>query len=525
MATKKVDQNHYNKAVIYARYSSDSQREESIEDQIRECQFYAKHMGYDVIKVYSDKALTATTDKRPNFLKMIKDSEKGFFNYIICYKTDRFARNRGDAAKYKRTLKNNGVKVVYAKVTIPNGPEGIILEGVLESIDEYYSANLSQNIRRGQFGNAQKCKTNGVRVFGYDRDENDCYIVNEREAFAVNKVGDMIIDLIPDVEIRKWLKDNGFKNTKGKDFTKSAIYRMSTNRKYIGEYSFGDVVIPGGMPRIMSDEKFYKIQEIRNTRRTKRTHANNYILTNILYCGECGASMFGRCGTSKSHKKHYYYSCANKLKKTCNKDHIKKDLIENTIVDILNSFVFNDDILNDIVDGVMRYQEENIDNSTLNCLKAELKEIDKSIKNIVNAIEKGMFNETMIERMNKLEKDKKELENKILLEEMDNEIVDRDFIMFILKKFKTSKFDTLENKKRLIETFVSKAFLFNDGKLVLTFNYKKNGHLATHEEVIKILESPSVRQISFGGDEGNRTPVQKPPHMKLLQLILSNEFN
>lgn len=508
MARKKTDQNN-NKAVIYARYSSDSQREESIEDQIRECKIYAENMGYDVVKIYSDKALTATTDKRPNFLKMIKDSEKHIFNYVICYKTDRFVRNRGDAAKYKKILRNNGVMVVYAKVTIPNGPEGIILEGVLESLDEYYSANLSQNIRRGQFGNAQKCKTNGVKVFGYNRDENDCYVINEREAYAVNKVADMIIDLIPDVEIRQWLKDNGFKNTKGKDFTKSAIYRISSNRKYIGEYSFGDVIIPGGMPRILTDEKFYKVQEVRSMRKTKRAKANDYILKNILYCGECGASMHGRCGTSKSHKKYYYYSCVNKVKKMCDKDHVKKDFIENKIIDILNSFIFNDDVLNDIADGVMKYQIENLDNGTLACLKAELKEVKKSINNILNAIEKGMFNDSMIKRMNELESDKKELENKIALEEMENEVVDRDFILFILKKFKTNKFDTLENKKRLIETFVSKAFLFNNGKLVLTFNYKKNGHLATHEEVIKILESPSVRQISSGGGEGDRTPVQK----------------
>lgn len=512
-------------AVIYARFSSDSQREESIEDQIRECKIYAKNHNYNVVKIYHDHALTGRSEKRPDFLKMIEESKSNLFDFIICYKTDRFFRNRYESQKYKKILKENGVKVVYAKVDIPVGPEGIILEGVLEALDEYYSANLSQNIRRGQNGNALKCKSNGVLVFGYDRDEDDHYVVNEREAMAVNKVGDMILDFLPDSEILNWLKANGFKNTKGKDFTKSAISRMASNRKYIGEYSYGDVVIPDGMPRIMSDEKFLKIQEVRKIRRTKRVRNNDYILSGVLYCGECGASMYGRCGTSHTGKKHYYYACGNRVKHKCSKKDIKQDVIENAVINILNTYLFNDENLTVIANGVVEYQKELIDNSNLVSLDKQLKETSKSISNIVAAIEKGMFNDSMIERMNTLEKQKKELENQIKLEKMDHEILDVDFVKFILKRFRTTNESNLENKKRLVETFISKAFLFDDGKLVITFNYRKNGHLATHEEVLENLHSSKVRQISFGGGGGNRTRVQKPSHMKLLQLILSNEFN
>lgn len=132
MASKKTVRTNKT-AVIYARYSSDSQREESIEDQLRECIKFAKSKGYKIVGEYFDKALTGRSDKRPEFQKMVKDSENGLFDYVICYKTDRFARSRNDASKYKNILKNNGVKVVYAKVDIPIGPEGIILEGVLEA--------------------------------------------------------------------------------------------------------------------------------------------------------------------------------------------------------------------------------------------------------------------------------------------------------------------------------------------------------------------------------------------------------
>lgn len=496
-------------AVIYARFSSDSQREESIEDQIRECKAYAKSHKYNVVKIYHDHALTGRSEKRPDFLKMIEESESDLFDYIICYKTDRFFRNRYESQKYKKILKENGVKVVYAKVDIPTGPEGIILEGVLEALDEYYSANLSQNIRRGQNGNALKCKSNGVLVFGYNRDENDCYIINEHEAIAVKKVFDMVIDCVPDCEILNWLKANGYKNTKGRNFTKTAISRIISNRKYIGEYSFADVVVTNGMPAIIDIDTFIKANEIKKIRRTKRVRANEYILSGVLYCGECGSSMYGRCGTSHTGKKHYYYCCSKKVKHECKKENIQKDLIENAVIDILNTYIFNEDNLNAIADGVIKYQEETINSNNIESLENQLKDTTKAINNIVSAVEKGLFNDTMIERMNSLEKQKKQLETQIKLEKMDHEILDKDFIKFVLDKFKTTQKDTIENKKRLIETFVSKAFLFDDGKLVLTFNYRKNGHLATHEEVLENLQGTKVRQISFGGDGGNRTRVQK----------------
>lgn len=138
-------------AVIYARYSSSGQREESIEGQLRECHEYAQRNGMTIIGEYIDKALTGRTDKRPDFQRMLRDSEKGVFQVVICWKMDRFARNRYDSAMYKYRLKKNGVRLAYAKESIPEGPEGIILEAVMEGYAEYYSENLSQNVKRGLY--------------------------------------------------------------------------------------------------------------------------------------------------------------------------------------------------------------------------------------------------------------------------------------------------------------------------------------------------------------------------------------
>ena len=154
------------KAVIYARYSSSGQREESIEGQIRDCSEYAERNGITVIGTYEDRALTGTSDKRPAFQRMIRDSERGQFSFVICWKSDRFARSRYDSAIYKARLKKNGVRLLYAKESIPEGPEGIILESIMEGYAEYYSANLSENVKRGNRESALKLQTCGVTCLG-----------------------------------------------------------------------------------------------------------------------------------------------------------------------------------------------------------------------------------------------------------------------------------------------------------------------------------------------------------------------
>ena len=122
--------------VIYARYSSENQREESIDGQLRECTAFAQHNDIQIVGEYIDRAFSAKTDNRPSFQKMIKDSAKGEFDVIIVWKLDRFSRDRYDSANYKHILKKNGVKVVSAKENISEGPEGIILESMLEGFEQ-----------------------------------------------------------------------------------------------------------------------------------------------------------------------------------------------------------------------------------------------------------------------------------------------------------------------------------------------------------------------------------------------------
>ena len=151
-------------AVIYARYSSDNQREESIEGQIRECTAYAEKNGITVVKHYIDRAFSAKTDNRPEFQQMIKDSGKKLFDVVLVWKFDRFARNRFDSANYKMILKKNGVHLISVMEPIAEGSQGILVETLLEGMAEYYSAELSEKVIRGQTENALKGKCTGARA-------------------------------------------------------------------------------------------------------------------------------------------------------------------------------------------------------------------------------------------------------------------------------------------------------------------------------------------------------------------------
>lgn len=141
--------------VIYARFSSHNQNEQSIEGQLKACREFAAQNDYVVVHEYIDRSISGTTDKRLEFLQMIEDSKQRRFEYILVYQLDRFAHNRFDSATYKAKLKKNGVRVLSDRENITDDASGILIEGVLESMAEYYSAELSQKIKRGMKLNAK----------------------------------------------------------------------------------------------------------------------------------------------------------------------------------------------------------------------------------------------------------------------------------------------------------------------------------------------------------------------------------
>ncbi len=326
-------------AVIYARYSSDSQREESIEGQLRECREYADRNGMTVVGGYIDRALSAKTADRPEFQRMIQDSAKRLFEIVLVRKLGRFFRDRYDSAHYKHILKKNGVKVVSAKEHISEGPEGIILESMLEGYAEFYSAELSEKIHRGQKENALKGKNNGGGIpLGYALDKQTQKLVIDPEAappaaeiFTQYADGETVRSILEDFNAR------GLTTRKGKPFSMSSFNALLKNRKYIGKYRYQDVVIPGGVPAIVPEELFCRVRKRmeKNKRAPAHTKAkeSEFLLSTKLFCGKCECMMVGESGKSHTGAMYYYCKCGNaKRKKGCDKKAVKKDWIERAVV-------------------------------------------------------------------------------------------------------------------------------------------------------------------------------------------------
>lgn len=460
-------------AVIYARYSSSGQREESIEGQLRECHEYAKKNGFTVIGEYIDKALTGRSDKRPDFQRMLRDCERGVFQAVICWKMDRFARNRYDSAMYKYKLKKNGVRIFYAKESIPEGPEGIILESVMEGYAEYYSENLSQNVKRGNYDSALELKTIGQKVLGLRKGPDDRFEIDPATAPIVRRIFEEYAAGERAKDIYERLNAEGHRTVRGGLFNKNSLRRILQNEKYIGIYEFKDIRVEGGIPAIVDKELFDKCQVLveRYHRAPAAKRDTLFLLTSKLYCGHCGEPMTGDGGTGKSGQVYNYYTCNGRRVKKCKKERAKKDWIEQLVVDQLVALVHSDKFIEEVADRCMEFQQREKDRSALNALEARQKDIEKSINNMLAAIEAGIITPSTKTRLMELEGEKAQIEKGIAKELINEPTLERDQVVYFLEKFRTGDIDDPMYRALLVDTFLNSVYLYDDDKLVLFLNY------------------------------------------------------
>lgn len=465
------------KAVIYARYSSDNQREESIEGQLRECKDYCKKNDITVVRTYIDRALSAKTDHRPDFQCMIKDSAKGLFDVIVVWKLDRFARNRYDSAHYKAQLRKYGVKVLSATENISDGPEGIILESMLEGMAEYYSAELSEKVIRGHTENALKCMYNGgTPTYGFMIDKDKHYQIDPRTAPIVLEAFTRYDEGATMKEITDYLIERGVTTVRGRQIDINFVARLLKNRKYIGEYSYRHIVVADGIPVIVPQELFDRVQqrlEMNKKAPARHKAEDDYLLTTKLFCGTCGAMMVGECGTSASGRTHHYYRCVNtKKNKTCNAKHksVRKLPIENAVINAVMDKVMDDGFVEYIADAVMELQEK--ESSILPALQKQLEETEHGITNMLNAIQMGIVNASTKQRLDELEERKKDIELQVIKEETTRPLLSREDVVYWICRFRSLDVTKLEERRRLVDSFVNSVTIFDD-YLLITFNYKE----------------------------------------------------
>jgi len=312
------NQTNIKNVVAYCRYSSDNQREESIDAQLRAIHEYAERNGFIIVEEYIDKAKSATNDQRPEFQRMIADSANGNFEAIVIHKLDRFSRNRYDSAIYKKELKRNRVSLFSVTENLDDSPESIILEGLLESMAEYYSRNLAREVEKGRRENAMQCRhVGGIPPLGYDVGEDKKYIINEKEAGAVRLIFRWVRDGKGYSAVIDELNRLGYKGKHGKPFAKNGLNSILKNEKYCGLYTYNRsaskdvdgkrnghkqkpreewIVVEDGIPAIISKDEFDAVQEIMAGRMQTRRHSHakeNYLLTGKMVCGVCSGSYVG----------------------------------------------------------------------------------------------------------------------------------------------------------------------------------------------------------------------------------------
>ena len=479
-------------AVIYARYSSERQTEQSIEGQLRVCYDFALKHDYNIIDSYIDRAMSGRNDHREAFQKMIKDSAQKNFEAIIVYKLDRFSRNRYDSAHNKNILKKYGVKVISATEGISDNPEGILLESLLEGLAEYYSAELSQKVRRGLKESVLKGQfTGGSPPYGYDIVDKK-YIINSEEAKIVNKIYDLFLTTKSFVSVQKYLNDNKIKNKKGNQFKNHQLTNILTKELYIGTLCASDMKIENKIPAIVSKEKFMQVKNILSTHTQK--HRNiNFILTGKLYCGDCNGLMTGTSGTGRS-KKYFYYECKK------DKHTIGQDYIEKKISEAISKMLSSPKNLNNLAVKIDDYLSTVDSIKEKDIVKKRLIKIEKEIENITSAILNGIVNDNIKNKNNELLEEKDVLIKKLNKLAQTEKYTGQQIVNF-LKSISLSQ--QQEDKALLINTLLYKAILYKD-KVIIILNIRDEGNqnsnfvrkcieLELEEKVVR-LNSPSLRQ-------------------------------
>lgn len=452
--------------VIYARFSSHSQTEQSIEGQLKVCYEYAESHNYTVVGEFIDRAQSGKFDNRADFQRMIADSDKHTFEGVLVYKLDRFARNRYDSAIYKAKLKKNGVRVLSAKENITDDASGILIEGVLESMAEYYSVELAQKIHRGMSINAEKCLSNGSNPgLGFKVNKKDrTFYVDEEEAAIVREIYERYARGETKAEIVKDLQRRKVKTSLGNEFTYNSLSRLLKNKRYIGIYLYKGVETPGGIPRILDDDLFYRVQALMNKNKSApaRTRGENeYLLTTKLFCGHCKEMMVGYGGTGKSGKQYHYYMCKKARKKKCDKKIIGKDYIEDRVVSECLKML-TDEKIRYIAKKVAEECNKSPDNISVREIRKAIKQVDTAIENLWKGIEQGQAVDMLTERLHQRQSEKAELETQLAIENNKKICLSEAQILAFLDYVCEMPLDDFNKRRAIINIFVHSIYLYDD---------------------------------------------------------------
>lgn len=480
--------------MIYARYSSDKQTEQSIEGQLHVCKEYALQHDIVIVDTYIDRAMTGKNDRREDFQRMLRDSQKKLWDYVLVYKLDRFSRNKYETAIHKKTLRDNGIRLLSAMENIPETPEGIILESLLEGMAEYYSAELAQKVSRGMQETRRKGNfCGGPVLYGY-RVENKKMLINNDTAPIVRWVFERYATGLSALEIKNELNNRGV-TYKGKPFVFNTLYRMLRNERYTGVYHAHGEVFDKTYPTIIEPKLFERVQRIiAGSTSGRAPTTTDYILRGKLICGYCGRPINGESGTSQCGKPCYYYKCSSrKRRQPCQKETVRKDQIENLVMSVIEQMFADRQLQIGYAEKILAsYQTECQDMTLLNHLTKELDKVDTAIENMLQALEAGIITDSTNQRLKDLEIRRTDIRAKIEKEkhQKDCRLTEQSILSFFATVLKLSG-------RQLIQLLIKKIVLYNDRTEIL-FEHTKTGDAENEMRNITVYESdfPFTRKES-----------------------------
>lgn len=422
-------------AAIYARYSSERQTEQSIEGQLDVCKKYAEQNGLQIIDTYIDRAMTGTNDNRAAFQQMLSDSAKAAWEIVLVYALDRFRRNSIEMALNKKKLIDNGKILISAtqktstNIDGTKNLDGIMLENIYTGVAEYYSAELSQKIRRGQNESRKKGQfCGGGLPDGFIVDKNKHIQIQEERAEIIRFIYEQYSLGVVVSKIIQQLNENGIMNGDGKPFIANAVYNILKNEKYAGIYrTKSGEVYDNIYPRIVSRKIYEKVRSI--TEKNKigtRSVVTVYLLRHKVRCGYCGCPISAEGGTAKNGSKKHYYACRGrkKLHNSCTKKAIRKDALENLVLDTVINSLSKPKLMNEMIARLIEQQKRQAgENDLLKMMKREKQKIENAIYNLITALENGISSSSTNKRLHELESRKEELERSIMIEQSKSAVL------------------------------------------------------------------------------------------------------
>lgn len=444
-----------NRAVIYARYSEGPrQTDQSIEGQVADCTAYAERNGLVVTEIYADRHISGTSiEGRHEFLRMVNDAKKHKFDAVIVWKVDRFGRDRRDIAIYKHQLKTAGVALHYAAESVPDGPEGIILESVLEGLAEYYSADLRQKVTRGMRESLKKGQWPGKCPFGYAKDAQKIPHPDPEEAARVKEIFRLSAEGHSIAEIVRILENKGVFMKNG------SVYRVLTNDHYLGKWRMLDMEIE--VEPIITEEEWEKTRE--NLKAPHRADSKiHYALSGKCVCAECQATLTGTHGTSKSGKKFAYYQCPNKCIKPLPKDKYERLIIAEVVENALT-----DEVIDEIIDRIMEIQAEDSQSAEIRRLETQISDYKRRINNLLDAVENGLKMDSVALRIDDLEKKIATSSEELERQKLKKPTIPREFLRFWLGSFRSGDIQNKDFCRKIIQTFIAGIEVHADHSVVL----------------------------------------------------------